>query len=479
MDRRKFIKSTALAGLGTLCSTSPILARIQHHITATNGKAFDPSTEPKRVRKSFYDLTDEELRNFCRAVGYMRTGLPLEDPTQWDNYALIHALHCTEASDQHPPVHWSWNFLPWHRAYLYFLERILANILTTKFKVDGSKFALPYWDWTQHKGMPNTKARIDAGLPSPFFGYDLSKEDMVNKDGFDFDNGALFDGNRGPTLYKPDMNPDNELTQDSKEHVAECLHYMSKEYVSYMLAAPFEQFGGKPVTDRQTGQGLLEQGPHNDGHDWVGTRIGKNRDMGTLRTAAGDPMFFMHHGCIDHVWSLYTLPQPDPKGDWGKQVYNFLDVDGSTLTLSVQDIIEKTTNVTYAPSAVTIKPVPRPIRVIEPVTVPISTFIDTIPVTVNVPADFFEHFELLVDVQTGPITDTGKYAIKIYAGEKYLGKINWLDGEYRAKQNNKNMVHTFSTLLTDVPKSGSSITFVPPKDSNVKVLIKSITYRPL
>jgi hypothetical protein len=441
------------------------------------GKPFDPSKEPKRVRKSFYDLTDEELRNFCRAVGYMRTGLPLESPIQWDNYALIHALHCTEASEQHPPVHWSWNFLPWHRAYLYFLERILANILTTKFNVDGSKFALPYWDWTVHKDMPNTRERIAAGLPSPFFGYDLGKEDMVNDDGLGFDNGALIDGNRSPTIARPDVDPDNELTQDSKDHITEFLHYISSDYVSLMLAAPFEQFGGKPVTDRQTGMGLLEQGPHNDGHDWIGTRIGKNRDMGTLKTAARDPMFFMHHGCIDHVWSLYTLPQPDPKGDWGKQSYNFLDVDGSVLTLNVQDIIEKTTNVTYAPTA--LKPAIRPIKAVNPHTLSIMQVVDNNPVTVDVPSDFFGHDALLVNVQTGPITDINKYTVRILADEKYIGKINWLDGEHRAKQTNANMEHTFSLLLTDLPKSGNSITFVPPKNSNVKILIKSIDYKPL
>jgi len=58
---------------------------------------------------------------------------------------------------------------------------------------------------------------------------------------------------------------------------------------------------------------VLEQYPHNNGHDWVGSRQGKNRDMGTLRYAALDPIFFMHHGNIDRIWSLYKLTQPDPE----------------------------------------------------------------------------------------------------------------------------------------------------------------------
>jgi hypothetical protein len=79
-----------------------------------------------------------------------------------------------------------------HRAYLWFLERQLANIATTVFGQDGSNFALPYWDWIAHKDIPNTSERVAKEIPCPFFGYDLSKEDMVNSDGLDFDNQALW-----------------------------------------------------------------------------------------------------------------------------------------------------------------------------------------------------------------------------------------------------------------------------------------------
>src|SRR5262249_31040530 len=135
---------------------------------------FDFKNEPPRQRKSFADLTDDEVRLLCLAVGHMRNGsketpLPLGSPLQWDQFAVAHAQHCTQGGPLQ--VHWSWFFLPWHRAFLFFLERHLAHVLTTVFKEDGSRFALPYWDWLSHKGVPNTKEREGQRKPSPFFGY--------------------------------------------------------------------------------------------------------------------------------------------------------------------------------------------------------------------------------------------------------------------------------------------------------------------
>jgi hypothetical protein len=481
LNRRNLFKTSVIAA-GALTVGLPDMAEsaVEHKHThsAQAGKSFNPAKEPIRTRKNFSDLTDEELRNLCRAIGYMRGNYPLEHPLQWDNYARLHALHCTEVSPEHPAVHWSWNFLPWHRGYLYFLERILANILTTQFNVDGNQFSLPYWDWSTRE-MPNTNERRAAGIPSPFFGYDITKENMVSDDGLGFDNSALYEGNRGPSLAKPQMTPANELTDDSKDHVLETLHYTSPEYISYMLAAPFEQFGGKPVTDRQTGQGLLEQGPHNDGHDWIGTRIGRNRTMGTLRSAAADPMFYMHHGNIDRIWSLYKQPQPDPAGPWGEQKYNFLDVDGSTFTLSVREIIAKTTNVRYAQGATELRAPQRPVRTSRPATVSIMKQIESAPITVQVPAGFFGHEALLVDVQTGPIAYTGKYTIKVYTNGNYVGKLKMLDGEHRSSYAKQDITHTFSLLLTKLPAAGDTLTFVPPTRGAIKIMIKSLEYNPL
>jgi hypothetical protein len=99
--------------------------------------------EPMRTRKSFYDLTDEELQTLCKAVDYMRNKLPREAPTSWETFTRIHYKHCTAFDADHPQVHWGDHFLPWHRGYLFFLERLLGNSLN-QLGLDGNKFAFPY-----------------------------------------------------------------------------------------------------------------------------------------------------------------------------------------------------------------------------------------------------------------------------------------------------------------------------------------------
>lgn len=477
LNRRDFIvTSVAIAG-STSVIASATASTTDHntHLQNTPSKHFDPSNEPNRIRKNFYDLSDEELQTFMKAVGFMRNNYKLRDPRQWDNYALVHALHCTEANKAHPQVHWGWNFLPWHRGYLYFLERILANILTNELGLDGTKFALPYWDWSHQHGMPNTKIREQAGLSSPFFGYDPTKEDMTADDGLGFDNSALYDGNRGPTIQKPQMDPANELTAESKEHVAITRYYMSSDYINMCLASPWDQFGGQPVTDRNTGQGLIEAGPHNCGHDWVGIRFGKNRNMGTLRCAAVDPIFFMHHCNIDRIWSLYSLPQPDPTGDWGKPVYHWTDIDGKQVIATAEDIITKFTNISYAESYSSVLKSTKPTKTVEFSKILINKVLSNEPIEITLPQDFPFEKPTLIDIETGPISYTGKYIAKILAGDKQVGILNFMDGDYREDNVDPNLTHWFTVLLTVQPGT-QTLVIIPPKRSTVGLTIKSIKY---
>lgn len=489
--RRTFLKSgliTSTIGLNLNASPKKIVSD-PLCAPAKSIKKFTLNNEPKRIRKSFYDLTDDELRNLCKAVGYMRNDIPTDSPLHWENYGRQHAHHCTEASEGNPQVHWSWYFLPWHRGYVYFLERILANILTTQFKVDGSKFAYPYWDWMTHKEIPNTHLRVQAGLASPLFGYDITQEDMVNADNLGFDNTALYDGNRGPTILKPTMDPNNELTVDSQNHVKETLYYMSPEYIGQILAAPFEQFGGGSTIDRTTGQGLLEQGPHNDGHDWVGTRIGKNRSMGTLRYAALDPIFYMHHGNIDRIFSMYKNPMPDLDGPWGQQTYQYTDIDGSWVTVSVKEIMTGISgNISYGDSNYSgLLTSTKPKKVTRSVKSTINQEITNKPVVVNVKSvdDILKSQTALLDVTMGPITYTGKYQIDIYIKDANgvqtkVGRIRMLDGEHR-KDTNPKTTHKFSIalkLMTAPPTGNIELTFVPPKNG-VRMYIKNVEWMSL
>ena len=423
----------------------------------------------------------------------MRNGYPIQSPLQWDNYAQQHALHCKESSARYPQVHWGWNFLPWHRGYIFFLERILANILTTQFHVDGSTFAFPYWDWILHKEIPNTRLRAELGLASPLWGYDLSQEDMVNGDNLGFDNLALFNGYRGPTIEKPNMSPQNELTQDSKDHVEETMFYMGEAYVNYMLRVPFEQFAGRPGIDRSN-QGLLEKGPHNDGHDWVGTRIGANRDMGTLRYAALDPIFFMHHANIDRIWSLYKQPQPDPDtSGWGKTIYRFTDIDGSDVCVSISDIIKHMNSVEYdrplAGDSLGEVHLPITFTAVESGGLDAAVTFET-PATIEIkdPGLVGRMAEVhCLEIVTGTINNTAKGRISLFVNTpdanlrssirsaQCIGRIAFMDGDDRA--NYQGIEHQFTIPVKNLSEVQLPfrITFV----SNLRdttVVIKAVRF---
>lgn len=497
--RRTFLKSGLLTGTLGLNLNAATKTSVNDPTCgpAEGGKRFKFTNEPQRIRKSFYDLSDDEVKNLCRAVGYMRRNIPLNSQIQWENYAKLHAYHCTDSGVPMVQVHWSWYFLPWHRGYIYFLERILGNILNTNFGWNGNAFAYPYWDWSNHQEMPNTKLRQQAGLASPLFGYDLTQEDMVTADNLDFDNLALYDGNRKPSITQPTMDPSNEVSADSKQHISETKWYMSGDYINAILQAPFEIFGGKSVTDRNTGQGLMEQGPHNNGHDWVGTRYGSNRNMGTLRYAANDPIFFMHHGNIDRIFSLYNQPMPDVNGPWGQQEYTYVDIDGSPVKVTVKDIMTKMTNVKYQP------PSDEPVKLkssvsitnTKSVTIPFTGMLTSNGVVLDIPeSDKLKDLINLksnlstLTVETGPISYTDKFKINVAINGYGIGRINILDG--RTAETNLSISHDFTmsigigkqsltndlnTSLSGYPKT-VKLTLSKVKDKNFKLMIRSLTF---
>ena len=110
-----------------------------------------PSTtmaQPAKIRRDVNQLApnDPILEAYRRAVTEMRR-LTTEEPNNplgWTKQATIHNQFCPHAN---------WFFLPWHRAYLAYLEDVCR-----KLSGDDS-FALPYWDWTRN-----------PQIPAPFWG---------------------------------------------------------------------------------------------------------------------------------------------------------------------------------------------------------------------------------------------------------------------------------------------------------------------
>jgi tyrosinase len=176
-------------------------------------------------------------------------------------------------------------FLPWHRAYLWWLEQALQD------QKDGT--ALPWWDWTRQRGVPAAYAARQAdGKANPLYNFKVkvpTASPPINK----------------TTTRRPEGNPQAWLPTVA-------------EVTSLLADSDWASFSDR-VEDL-----------HDRVHGWVGG------DMGDVTTAAFDPLFFAHHCMIDRLWYLWQVEHGMNRipGDlldlplvpFGKRVRDVLDV---------------------------------------------------------------------------------------------------------------------------------------------------------
>lgn len=81
-----------------------------------------------------------QLGQFREAVRRMRA-LTGTTPLRWESQARLHCATCGGGAASAEDIHRTWSFLPWHRAFLHFHERILGKL------VNQPNLRIPYWDW--------------------------------------------------------------------------------------------------------------------------------------------------------------------------------------------------------------------------------------------------------------------------------------------------------------------------------------------
>jgi tyrosinase len=193
---------------------------------------------PTRRNISNLAANDPIIQSYKDAITQMKA-LPSTDGRNWTRQAQIHNDHCP---------HGNWFFLPWHREYLLYFERICR-------KLSGNPtFALPYWNWAVESKVPD----IFWGAGNPMFD---SNRLMAQ--------GTLLDqGFVGHAELETIQSEPNFLLFDS----------------------------GKATAQRQfTSYGLLEGTPHNYVHGAIGG------DMGNFMSPL-DPVFWCHHNMIEYCW---------------------------------------------------------------------------------------------------------------------------------------------------------------------------------
>ena len=234
------------------------------------------------------DASDPILLSYRKAIAAMKA-LPTANPLSWDYQAAIHGTTL-------PGSHTAWNtcehgthfFWSWHRMYLYWFERIIR-------KMSGDNcWTLPYWDY---------QSPAQRTLPVPF-------RDSASE---------LYTSNRGPGW--------NAGT-------------------SSFPASHVDPSLGMSQLDYFTGQSDIEQNPHNNVHVDIGGW------MGSVPTAAQDPVFYVHHSNIDRLWNLWLAQgggRHDPLSDvpWKTNSYTFFDENGNPVHMTACDILRCAEQLNY------------------------------------------------------------------------------------------------------------------------------------
>jgi hypothetical protein len=334
-SRRRFLLRTGLAVGAVTVAAVPRAARAADDPPKCEAPPPPPDGKQKqapayrfprlartRVRKNVFEVAADakELARVEKAYRLLKE-LDGKDPRSWCFQANLHERHCAHGPGDRPhgedayhlQIHFGWYFLPWHRAYLYFYEGILAALL----KDDA--FALPYWDWTLNPTLPDVFFDPKSPLYHP--GRAAKKGDSIEKD---------------PAVH--------DVTRRDALDAVKAIPYFHPP-----LPGLTGSFGGPPDNDQASGQlqGALESGPHNAIHNWVGG------DMGSFDTAARDFMFFLHHANVDRVWADWLLMpgHTNPSSPtWQTQWFNFIDPQGNEVSVTAGDTVDfMKVNVLYQP----------------------------------------------------------------------------------------------------------------------------------
>jgi len=252
---------------------------------------------PNITRKSVAELNANEVARLRLAYQKLRalTVSDPGDPRGWLQQAHVHCWMCGGGGEE---IHGAWTFLPWHRAYLYFHERILCKLL------NDNSFRLPFWSWddNDYRNLPTIYRPATVGTAAN-------------------------------SLYDNQRSSDAVAGKSMPKSIFPLLH-------NPMRAGNFASFGGDADS-----AGSLEAGPHGAIHMWSGTPDSPYADMGNLSVAARDPLFYAHHCNIDRLWAEFLRLNPKAHAnptaaEFLTRSFQFFNENKQLVTIRVQDLLD-------------------------------------------------------------------------------------------------------------------------------------------
>jgi hypothetical protein len=287
------------------------------------------------VRKSIWTLENPNMWDpytvgYASAVAAMKAR-PASDPTSWAYQAAMHGTYATPTQPLwNQCQHGTWYFLPWHRMYLYYFERICRAAAGRYAPAD---WALPYWNYSA--GTPTNQ------LPPAF-----RQQQWTPPGGGGPQPNPLYTDKRN---HNPDINGGAGLPNS---------------VTSYAWAMSFTNFTGSPVpgfggprtgfSHEPTAFGALESQPHNGVHVVVGgDSQGDCIDgwMSDPNCAAQDPIFWLHHANIDRLWVHWISlggGRVDPNDPaWSGFQFSFFDENRNQVRMTPAQVIDTISQLGY------------------------------------------------------------------------------------------------------------------------------------
>jgi tyrosinase-like protein/polyphenol oxidase-like protein len=244
---------------------------------------------PVRRNLGGLGINDPILVTYRKAVTAMKA-LPSTDPRSWTYQAAIHGTLSSPS-----PLPTAWNTCEHGSPHFWPWHRMyLYYFERIVRKLTGDYgWALPYWDWTSA-----SQRQVPAAFRDP-----------------------------ASVLYAPRNAAINSGAGS-----------LPASDVDYSSAFSF--------TDYVTASGILEGTPHGAVHVDVGGW------MGSVPTAAMDPVFWVHHCNIDRLWNLWLAQgggRIDPLADasWKTQPFTFFDENGNQVSRQSCDVLRTANQLNY------------------------------------------------------------------------------------------------------------------------------------
>jgi tyrosinase len=234
--------------------------------------------------------------------------------SRFDDFVATHI-------NQTMTIHWTGNFLTWHRYYTWLYEKALQEEC-------GYTGTQPYWNWgisaitglasspifdgsatsmsgngVFEPGTPDLVLGVSVGLPpivlppgtgggcvtsGPF--QDMSVD--LGPVGLELPGGGVAANPAGPFAYNPRC-----LKRSLTDYINRRYANASSILSNILLPQDIQAF-----QTRMQGLGGVEIGIHGGGHFAMGGDPGRD-----FFVSPGDPAFYLHHAMVDRVWWIWQL----------------------------------------------------------------------------------------------------------------------------------------------------------------------------